>query len=118
MHAVDIEQSGRARVVRGTGELDAFAAPDLTSAFDAIRGERSVVADLSRVSFIDSTALGVIVRAVRALDDEGARVQVVLPAGSARRIFERSSAVVLTTSVSASAEACVAIPAMNAPPRF
>ena len=88
MHAVDIEQSGRARVVRGTGELDAFAAPDLTSAFDAIRGERSVVADLSRVSFIDSTALGVIVRGVRALDEGGARVQVVRPAGSARRILE------------------------------
>ena len=27
-------------------------------------------------------------RGVRALDEEGARVQVVLPAGSARRIFE------------------------------
>ena len=88
MHAVDIERNGDARVVRGSGELDAFAAPDLTSAFDAIRGERSVVADLARVSFIDSTALGVIVRGVRALDEGGARVQVVLPAGSARRIFE------------------------------
>lgn len=88
MHAVDIERNGDTRVVRGSGELDAFAAPDLTSAFDAIRGERLVVADLSRVSFIDSTALGVIVRGVRALDEGGARVQVVLPAGSARRIFE------------------------------
>ena len=47
-----------------------------------------MVADLTLVSFIDSTALGVIVRGVRALDEEGARVQVVLPAGSARRIFE------------------------------
>jgi len=88
MHAVVIEQSGRTRVVRGSGELDAFAAPDLSSAFDAIRGERSVVADLTRVSFIDSTALGVIARGVRALHEGGARVQVVLPAGSARRIFE------------------------------
>ena len=47
-----------------------------------------MVADLTRVSFIDSTALGVIVRGVRALDEGGARVRVVLPAGSARRIFE------------------------------
>ena len=84
MHSVDIERNADARVVRGSGELDAFAAPDLISAFDALRGERFVVADLTLVSFIDSTALGVIVRGVRALDEEGARVQ----AGSARRIFE------------------------------
>ena len=88
MHAVDIERNADARVVHGSCELDAFAAPDLISAFEALRGERFVVADLTLVSFIDSTALGVIVRGVRALDEEGARVRLVLPAGSARRIFE------------------------------
>ena len=88
MHAVVIEQSGNATIVRGAGELDAFAAPDLASAFDELRGASSVLADLTRVSFMDSTALGVIVRGVRALDAEGARVQVVLPQGPARRIFE------------------------------
>ena len=41
-----------------------------------------------RVTFMDSTALGVIVRSVRELAQEGAHVQVVLPVGSARRIFE------------------------------
>jgi anti-anti-sigma factor len=88
MHAVDIEQSGSTAVVRGTGELDAFAAPELTSAFVEVRGAGSVLADLSRVSFLDSTALGVIVRGVRTLAEEGIRVQVVLPEGPARRIFE------------------------------
>jgi anti-anti-sigma factor len=88
MHAVDIEQSGSAAVVRGTGELDAFAAPELEAAFVEVQGTGSVLTDLSRVSFLDSTALGVIVRGVRTLADEGTRVQVVLPEGSARRIFE------------------------------
>jgi len=88
MHAVDIEQRGRARVLLGSGELDAYAAPDLREAFEALRGAPSAVADLTRVSFMDSTALGVIVRGVRALDEAGTRVRVVLPAGSARRIFE------------------------------
>lgn len=88
MHAVVIEQSGTATIVRGTGELDAFAAPDLESAFREVRGAASVLADLTRVSFMDSTALGAIVRGVRALGDDGARVQIVLPVGSARRIFE------------------------------
>jgi anti-anti-sigma factor len=88
MHAVVIEESGSARVVSASGELDAFAAPDLTSAFGELRGSLRVLADLARVSFMDSTALGVVVRSVRELDEEGARVQVVLPTGTARRIFE------------------------------
>ena len=88
MHAVLTEQSGRASVVVASGELDAFAAPDLESAFLEVRGEVRVLADLARVTFMDSTALGVIVRSVRELAEEGAHVQVVLPVGSARRIFE------------------------------
>jgi len=88
MHAVVIEQSGNATVMRGSGELDAFAAPDLSTAFDELRGAAAVLFDLTRVSFLDSTALGVIVRGVRALGDEGARVRIVLPQGPARRIFE------------------------------
>jgi anti-sigma B factor antagonist len=88
MHAVVIERSGAATIVRGAGELDAFAAPDLASAFLELRGAASVLVDLARVSFMDSTALGVIVRGVRELDEEDARVQVVLPQGPARRIFE------------------------------
>ncbi|HEU5206179.1 MAG TPA: STAS domain-containing protein [Gaiellaceae bacterium] len=88
MHDVVIEQSASATIVRGSGELDAFAAPDLAAAFLEVRGAASVLADLERVSFMDSTALGVIVRGVRTLDEEGARVQIVLPRGPARRIFE------------------------------
>lgn len=88
MHAVVTEQSGRVSVIRASGELDAFAAPDLMSAFLGIRGAARVLADLARVSFMDSTALGVVVRSVRELREEGAVVQVVLPTGAARRIFE------------------------------
>jgi anti-anti-sigma factor len=82
------EESGRARVVLAAGELDAFAAPDIGSAFAEIEGADRVLVDLGRVSFMDSTALGVIVRHVRGLGEEGARVLVVLPGGFARRIFE------------------------------
>ena len=88
MHDVVIEQSGSAWIVRGTGELDAFAAPDLASAFLELGEAVSVLADLTRVSFLDSTALGVIVRGVRELGERGVLVRVVLPQGSARRIFE------------------------------
>ena len=88
MHAVDIERIGRAVVVRPSGELDAFAVTDLEAAFAEVGDERRIVADLERVSFMDSTALGVLVRGVRELRELGAEVRVVLPRGTARRIFE------------------------------
>lgn len=89
MHTVRVERStGSAAIVVATGELDAFVAPDLVSAFAEVVGEPRVLADLAAVSFMDSTALGLLVRAARELNEAGARFRVVLPRGSARRIFE------------------------------
>jgi anti-sigma B factor antagonist len=75
-------------VVSAEGELDAYAAPELTASFEDVARAENVVADLARVSFMDSTALGLVVRAVRELGERGAAVRVVLPQTSARRIFE------------------------------
>jgi len=88
VHTVATEESGHTRIVLAAGEVDAFAAPDLLSAFLETRGATRVLVDLTRVSFMDSTALGAIVRSVRELGEDGAEVRVVLPSGSARRIFE------------------------------
>jgi len=87
VHAVNIEQNGRVVVVSASGELDAFVVTDLETAF-AEAGLRGIVVDLERVSFMDSTALGVLVRRVRELREVDADVRVVLPRGTARRIFE------------------------------
>ena len=88
MHRVEIERHPHLAIVLAAGELDAFAAPDLASAFTEVRGEQRVLADLDQVSFMDSTALGLIVRAARELGESGAELRIVLPGGSARRIFE------------------------------
>jgi anti-sigma B factor antagonist len=88
MHRVVVERDLHARIVVASGELDAFAAPDLESAFAEVRGEPFVVADLDRVGFMDSTALGLLVRATRELTGSGTQVRIVLPGGMARRIFE------------------------------
>jgi anti-anti-sigma factor len=88
MHRVGVEREHRASIVVASGELDAFAAPDLASTFAEVRGEPFVVVDLHRVAFMDSTVLGVIVRSTRGLAESGAEVRIVLPGGVARRIFE------------------------------
>lgn len=75
-------------VVVAGGELDAYAAPDLSQAFTSVAGEDRIVVDLERASFLDSTALGIVVKAIREVDERSGRSLVVLPAGPARRIFE------------------------------
>lgn len=88
MHRVTVDRSAAAAVIVARGELDAYSAPDLESAFADVGVEGHVVVDLDPVSFLDSTALGVIVRAVREIDERGGQALVVLPSGPARRIFE------------------------------
>jgi anti-sigma B factor antagonist len=50
-----------------------------------------LVLDLSAVSFLDSTALGTMVGAVRRLRETGGELRLVLPDSPARRIFELTS---------------------------
>jgi anti-sigma B factor antagonist len=87
MHRVQVDTDSGMTVVRGEGELDAYAAPDLSATFEGV-GAGRVVIDLDAVSFMDSTALGLVVRAVRELRERGGDVRVVLPRSAARRIFE------------------------------
>ena len=88
MHRVEIDRSAAVVVVAAGGELDAYAAPDLSHAFTSVAGEDRIVVDLEAVSFLDSTALGIVVKAVRAVDERRGSSLIVLPAGPARRIFE------------------------------
>lgn len=75
-------------MVHAEGELDAFAAPELSTTFDEVLGDPRVVLDLGSVSFMDSTALGLVMQSVRMLRERGGDVRVVLPRATARRIFE------------------------------
>jgi anti-sigma B factor antagonist len=89
MHRVSVDTTHEdAAIVSAEGELDAYAAPELSACFENVAGARNVVTDLSAVSFMDSTALGIVVRALREIDERGGGARVVLPESSARRIFE------------------------------
>lgn len=60
-----IERTDDAAIVRLTGELDLYNAPQLREALVALTDERParLVLDLSEVEFVDSTALGVLIEA-------------------------------------------------------
>jgi anti-sigma B factor antagonist len=80
-------------VVTVSGELDMYRAP----AFEAImtkcldEGARHMVLDLGEVSFIDSTALNVIVGAVPRLTQERGSLNVLYGHANVRRVFEVTS---------------------------
>ena len=88
MHKVLIVHEDEIATLVGRGELDAFAAPELERAFGELASVPHLLVDLSGVSFMDSTALGCVVRAARACEARRARLKIVLPTGAARRIFE------------------------------
>lgn len=90
-HRVSSRLEGRRTIVAASGELDAYAAPDLRAALRDAPPGAALVCDLSAVAFLDSTALGVVVGAFRRAREDGSPFAVVPPAGSARRIFELTS---------------------------
>ena len=87
MHRISVDRAPRAVVVTASGELDAYVAPELRAALEQT-GVDHLIADLTAVSFMDSTALGLLVRTVRDRNESGGETRVVLPQSTARRIFE------------------------------
>lgn len=72
------------------GEADIFTVPDLKDALSAAiaGGAKNVLVDLSETTFVDSTALGVLIGAVRRLDSLGGTVAIACHDPGVCRIFE------------------------------
>jgi anti-sigma B factor antagonist len=91
---VEVVGSGVVAVVTLRGELDAHDAPRLrelfTDALTAVGEAESprLVLDLAAVEFLDSTALGTMIGALRRTREAGGELAIVLPKTTARRIFE------------------------------
>ena len=84
------KRAGAAVVLAPHGDLDLKVAPELRDRATATMedGAESLVLDLSAVTFIDSMALGVLVRIAHMLESRGGRLRLVVPAKDLRRIFE------------------------------
>ena len=79
-----------ATVVRVDGELDINSADALRDALDAAQGERCSVlrVDAGSVTFLDSTALGVILASAQRMAERGGRLELVCGSPSIRRILD------------------------------
>jgi len=75
-----------ATVVAVAGELDLHTAAELESALDEADRNGRVVVDLTQVTFLDSTALGVLLRASRRREHDP--LDLVVDGSEVRRVFE------------------------------
>jgi anti-sigma B factor antagonist len=92
-HQIDHDPIDRGHLIVASGELDMSATPRLSTLLAmacASPGGRLVL-DLSEVAFIDSTALGTILKAASQLDEAGTNLEVVAPEGPVRRLLEMTN---------------------------
>jgi anti-sigma B factor antagonist len=79
---------GEWAVVAVSGEIDVATSPDLLAALEDERSKHArLLVDLSDVTFIDSTGLGVMVHAKRAFDREDS-LRLVVAQANVRKVFE------------------------------
>ncbi|WP_068402944.1 anti-sigma factor antagonist [Kribbia dieselivorans] len=83
------EQDGTTVITAG-GEIDVYTAPKLRDALDQqiSAGRLDLIADLSGVSFIDSTGLGVLVGRLRYLTTHEGSLRVVTQSERVLRVFD------------------------------
>ncbi len=76
-------------IIHVDGELDVYTAPRLKEAIaeGITRGHKSIVVDLTRVGFLDSTALGVLVGGRRSAHDQGGDVLLVVDTPHLEKMF-------------------------------
>lgn len=90
---LDIEVKQDTLLVRPGGELDLAVADDLRSALEAALDRepaKNLVFNLARVSFIDSSGLGVLLGRYRRVSKNGGKVLIVSPQPQVRRILDLS----------------------------
>ncbi|MBI5104899.1 MAG: FixH family protein, partial [Solirubrobacterales bacterium] len=77
-------------VVAVRGEIDLFTAPELKAALgEAIEGGKSrIVVDLTETSFLDSTALGVLIGTIKRLRSRDGRLTIVNTDQNIAKTFE------------------------------
>ena len=87
---VQTRQEGDVAVVVATGEIDVFTAPDLDDALarQLAEGRARLVVDLTGVSFLDSTGLGVLVKGLKGARDAGGTLHLVVTTERIRKIFD------------------------------
>lgn len=86
---VTVRREGNACVVGVDGEVDIYTAPQLDEKLVEVLedGEQNLIIDLSHVAFLDSTGLGVLVKALKRCREAGGSLSVVAKEDRITKVF-------------------------------
>ena len=77
-------------IIELEGEVDVYTAPQLKQQMISLleSGARELVVDLTKVDYLDSTALGVLIGGLKRLRERDGNMVLVCPSPRIRRVFE------------------------------
>ncbi len=86
---INVSKSESGTVVATTGELDVHSAGSLEQALQDLigQGDNTLVLDLTGLEFLDSTGLGVMVKALKWAQDAGGSLRVVADDEKITKVF-------------------------------
>jgi anti-sigma B factor antagonist len=105
MFGVAERDEGGSVVVALSGEIDVAAAPTVREQLEQVATDRPLIVDLTQVTFIDSTALGVLIGAHKQCDSRGTPMRLVVSEPRILKVFEITGLTDLFTIVPSLAEA-------------
>lgn len=87
---VDVQERDRWSVVALRGEIDVYTAPRLRqSLIDQVEaGKTNILVDMSKVDFLDSTGLGVLVGGLKRVKAQDGSLEIVATHDKILKIFE------------------------------
>jgi anti-sigma B factor antagonist len=92
--SIDVQRDGEDAVLRIAGELDMYSEAQLQYAISDLDGDneiRTVVLDLSKTEFLDSSGLRAMLAAERRLQTQGRAMKVRSPSALVARLLEVTS---------------------------
>lgn len=105
--AISERRDGAIPIVAVEGEIDIAVAPQLRSHLEDLldRGDSSIVVDLTGVSFLDSTALGVLISTLKRCHASEGELCLVATDAQVLRVFEITGLTDVFSIVSSAAQA-------------
>lgn len=87
---ISVMEHDRSVEVKVSGEIDAYTAPDLREALFPLSDKEQVrmVVDLTEVSYMDSTGLGVFVGIFKNIRSKSGELRLIGLSGRLKRLFE------------------------------
>ena len=86
---VDVKDAGEGKLLEVEGEVDMDSAPALRDALmKTIRGSPLLRVDLSRVSYLDSSGIAVLIEGYKASQEAGTAFRLLNPSPQVRAVIE------------------------------